>query len=105
MKEIAKNYRPITLLNIDLKIITKALAERLKKVLPDLVHPNQTCVPGRHIENNIHLIQNLIDHVNAKNEKLALLFFDQEKAFDRNSHLYTLKTLKKFGFGENFIGG
>lgn len=99
-----KNYRPITLLNIDLKIITKALAERLKKVLPDLVHPNQTCVPGRHIENNIHLIQNLIDHVNAKNEKLALLFFDQEKAFDRNSHLYTLKTLKKFGFGENFIG-
>ena len=52
-RKFIKNYRPITLLNIDLKIITKTLADRMVAILPKLVHPNQTCVPGRHIENNI----------------------------------------------------
>ena len=60
-----KNYRPITLLNVDLKIITKALSERLKSILSSLVHPNQTCIPGRHIENNIHITQDIIDYSNS----------------------------------------
>jgi len=100
---LIKNYRPITLLNIDLKIITKALAKRLSVILPKLIHSNQTCVPGRKIENNIHLVQNLIDHINAKDEELAIIFVDQEKAFDRMSHSFIVKTLEKFGFGKNFI--
>lgn len=42
-----KNWRPITLLTTDYKILTKALANRLKKVLPTIVHSDQTsCVPG-----------------------------------------------------------
>ena len=100
---LIKNYRPITLLNTDLKIITKALAKRLSIILPKLIHRNQTCVPGRNIENNIHLVQNLIDHINANNEELAIIFVDQEKAFDRMSHSFIFKTLEKFGFGKNFI--
>ena len=98
-----KNYRPITLLNIDLKIINKCFADRIKKILPNLVHENQTCVPGRHIESNIHLTQNLIDHANERGRNLALIFLDQEKAFDRLSHDFLFRTLERFGFGEYFI--
>ena len=98
-----KNYRPISLLNIDLKIITKALANRLKPILHKVIHDNQTCIPGRRIETNIHLMQNLIDHVNEADGNLAIIFLDQEKAFDRMSHSFILKTLEKFGFGKYFI--
>ena len=97
------NYRPITLLNVDLKILSRLLSKRLSLVLASLIHENQKCVPGRHITDNIHLIQDLIDWINNNGEAAALLLFDQEKAFDRLSHHFLFKTLQAFGFGGNFI--
>ena len=98
-----KNYRPISLLNTDLKIISKVLAKRLIEVLKDIIHPSQKCIPGRQITDNIHLAQDLIDLINRKNEEAGLIFLDQEKAFDRISHTFIFKTLKTFGFGDDFI--
>ena len=72
-------------------------------VLPKLVHDNQRCVPGRKITKNIHIVQDLIDVINKSNGKGALIFLDQEKAFDRISHTFIMKTLRAFGFGERFI--
>ena len=98
-----KNYRPITLLNVDLKILTRTLAKRLANILPSLIHKSQRAVPGRQIRENIHIVQDLIDLINKNDEEAAFLFFDQEKAFDRMSHKFIIKTLTKFGFGDKFI--
>ena len=98
-----KYYRPITLLNTDVKIITKVLAMRLKKILPSIIDSNQTCVPGRNISKNVHTLQNVIMYANSENITAAILFIDQEKAFDRVSHTFLLKTLEKFNFGSAFI--
>ena len=98
-----KNYRPITLLNVDLKIITRTLAKRMASVLPSLINISQKALPGRHITTNIHIAQDLINLINKSDESAAILFYDQEKAFDRMSHSFIIKTLEKFGFGERFI--
>ena len=56
------NWRPITLLNVDLKIAAKAIAKRLETVLPNLIHPHQTgFVKGRYIGENIRLISDILD--------------------------------------------
>ena len=96
-------YRPIALMNVDVKILTKLLSMRLVKVLPTIIHKSQTAVYGRTIGDNIHIVRDIIDLVNKNDEEAALLFIDQEKAFDRVSHEFLYKVLRKFGFGERFI--
>ena len=49
-------WRPISLLNVDYKIVSKTLSLRLRKVLPYVIHGDQTCsVIGRSITDNVHL--------------------------------------------------
>lgn len=69
----------------------------------DLIHDNKKCVPGRKITTNIHIAQDLIDTINANGDKATIILIDQEKAFDRISHNFMIKTLIAFGFPENFI--
>ena len=79
-----KNWRPISLLCVDYKIGTKALAARLQEVLPSVLHKVQTCgVPGRSFFSNLYLIRDLIEYCSAKNLPLAIISPDQEKVFDR----------------------
>ena len=97
------NYRPISLINVDIKILTKALANRLKYILPSIIHVTQTAVYGRKIDETIHMIRDLIDIANKEDEQAAFIFVDQEKAFDRVNHDFLYKTMRAFGIGENFI--
>ena len=86
-RSLLKNRGPITLLNTDYKILTKALTNRLKHVLPYLVHTEQTaCIPGRTINDNIRLIQDSITYANETSTPLALISLDQLKAFDKVSY-------------------
>ena len=97
------NYRPLTLLNCDVKIFTKALSTRLHTVLPTIIHKSQTGVHGRKIDYTIHTIRDLIEMAEKNNDEAAFIFLDQEKAFDRVNHLLLFKVMRKYGFGANFI--
>ena len=101
---LCKNYRPISLLNIDYKILTKVLSSRLRQYLPDLVHPDQTCaVKNRNIQDNCHYLRDIIADINDGNAYGALLSLDQEKAFDRVDHKYIITLLTHYGFNHNFL--
>ena len=101
---LIKNWRPISLLNLDYKLVSKVLSTRLRGVLGDIVSPYQTCsVPGRSIMDNLHLFRNIISYANQKSFPLAFINIDQEKAFDRVDHQYLFKVLESFGFKQNFL--
>lgn len=98
-----KNYRPISLLNVDYKIATRAISGRLLGVIGSVVGSDQTCgVPGRTISENLTLICDLIDYADHADMPLAILSMDQEKAFDRVDWAFLQRILSKFGFGDSF---
>ena len=78
-----KNWRPISLLNIDYKILSKVLAKRLEQHLLKLIHSDQTgFVNGRYIGQKIRLLSDIMEFSDSKNFQGILLFVDFEKAFD-----------------------
>ena len=77
------DYRPITLLNTELKILAWVSANRLQIVISDLIGPEQTyAVKGRSIQDNLHLIREILEGIEDGREA-ALISLDQSKAFDR----------------------
>ena len=82
--EFLKNWRPITLLNTDYKIATKAIAMRLEKVLPKIIHPCQVgYLKGRYIGECIRTISDIMSFTKQKNMSGAAVSLDIEKAFYR----------------------
>ena len=72
-----KNWRPITLLNTDYKIAAKALANRIKFVLPSIINNDQTgFMKNRFIGENIRLIDCIIQYAAKENISGLLLFID-----------------------------
>ncbi|CAM5117260.1 unnamed protein product [Natator depressus] len=99
-----RNWRPLSLLSMDYKIVAKAISLRLGSVMADVIHPDQTyTVPGRSIFDNLFLVRDLLELGRRDGLSFALLSLDQEKAFDRVDHGYLLSTLQAFGFGPQFV--
>ena len=95
-----KNWRPITLLNLDYKILAKLLANRMIDFLPDIINEDQTgYVKERFIGCNIRLIEDIIYYTNRNNIPGILLSIDFEKAFDSIKWSFIDKTLELFNFG------
>lgn len=94
------NYRPIALLNIVAKILTRAHNNRLRSFLHNIVPPTQTgIVPGRSITENILYVQDTIHWAKLNHPSAILLCLDFEKAYDRVDWTYLNAYLTKAGFG------
>ena len=99
-----KNWRPISLLNVDYKLCARVLAGRLLKVIHQIVAPDQTCaVPGCFIGENVALLRDVSTHAFETGTPLAILSLDQEKAFNRVDWGFLLAVLRLMGFGPSYI--
>lgn len=103
-----KNWRPISLLGCDYKILAKILTNRLKPVLQDIIGPNQTGgLTDRNITENLCNIRNTILHIeNNKPERknnLAIIALDFEKAYDRVDRDFIYEVMRKVKIPEMFI--
>ena len=100
-----ENWRPISLINVGSKIATKVIANRIKNVLPGIIHSNQSgSMKGRFIGQTARSILDIIAHTEAFKKLPGVLFFiDFEKAFDSIEHNFLYKALERFNFGPSFI--
>lgn len=99
-----QSYRPISLLNTDLRILTAIFAKRLSKIATEIISPDQTgFMAGRHCGDNVRRLLNIISYSKTNQEESIILSLDAQKAFDRVSWQYLHKTLERFQFGPNFL--
>lgn len=96
------DFRPISLCNFSAKLISKILATRLARLLPDLVDEEQAgFILERSISSHIVLAQDLIRDLNRKATGGNLcLKLDMAKAYDRLEWRFLLRTMKAMGFSE-----
>lgn len=100
------SYRPVLLLNTDVKILTKILARRLEKITPSIIAFDQTVfIKKCYSFFSIRWLFNILygptppDPENIE----VILSLDADKTFDRVERDYLFKTLEIFGFGPKFI--
>jgi hypothetical protein len=94
-----RNWRPITLSNCDAKLFSRILANRLARVLPHLVHPDQAgFIRGRSAPDVALTLKTVLAHAATHSVDGALVCLDQEKAYDRVCHSYLATVLQSFGF-------
>ena len=103
-KRFLKNWRPISLISVDAKIASKALASWMKNILSSIVKCDQTAyVKGRYIGESIRLISDILEYTEENDISGILFSADFEKAFDSIEHAFLFAVLKSFGFGPQFI--
>ena len=98
------NWRPISLINVDVKIGSKAIAKRLEAVLPCIIHHNQCAyVKDRTICDAVRSIEDILDYTKRYQIEGRLISIDFKKAFDSVSRDFLFRTLLAFQFGPSFI--
>ena len=98
----AKDLRPITLLQVDYRILSKCLASRLRSIIHEVVEPGQLATGNGNILTGVYEILATIDFINKSNSEAFITSADLMKAFDRAMVTYLEIVTERMGFPKMF---
>ncbi|XP_071729333.1 uncharacterized protein [Rutidosis leptorrhynchoides] len=102
--KLIDQMHPISLINAPYKIIAKVLANRLKKVISNIISDNQHgFVPSRSLLDGVMLVNEVVHLAKKRKSPILLLKLDFTKAYDSISHEFLFEVLNRLGFGSRFI--
>ena len=96
------NWRPITILNVSYKIASACISNRIRKVIDQLVHPNQSgFLNNRFIGLNLKLMYDILSYTDSQNIPGMLILVDFYKAFDSIDWGFIEQVLDFLNFGND----
>ncbi|RHZ12992.1 hypothetical protein DYB37_011542, partial [Aphanomyces astaci] len=98
------NYRPISLMPVEVKVLSRAMAFRLAQYAPQLIHPTQAgFVPGRRLHDHVTMVQALQHYCTMEDQDNYATFLDFSKAYDMVDQSFLFDVLAEMNLGVNFI--
>jgi hypothetical protein len=102
--QLPEDYRPLTLLNTDTKLLARILVKQMRPWLNEILNPSQYCGVGdNNILGAVAAIRETVAETELTNEPVCLLSLDFKEAFDRMAHTYLYKVLEHYGFSNWLI--
>ena len=99
--QYVEDYRPLTLVNTDCKILARTTANRLRPCMTEILHPNQHGgVQGDSVFDAVAAIREGIAYAEVTRIPLCIVSIDFSAAFDKISHSYLTSTLHSKGFSD-----
>jgi hypothetical protein len=100
---VADDYRFLTLLNSDVKLMARIMADRMAQWLPTILHHSQHCgLQGKTMLDAVATIREVIANAEHTGQAMCILSLDFQAAFDRISHQYLFNILDRYGFSMQF---
>ena len=97
--KVLNDYRPISLIRCTYKIVAKILANRLKKVMPHIIHETQSAfIEGRHMLHSVVVANKAVEEAKRCQKPCVVFKVDYEKAYDSVSWDFLIYMLRRMGF-------